>query len=217
MSLDVDFDRAARVHREVRLDPDPHYYFMGGRRICGVTDSLTGVGINDWSDVPEDVLQAAQERGEQVHHARHLDDDDELDESSLTEEVLAHLEGWRRFRTETQFEPLLSEQLVYAPPDNGRIMLCGGTLDALGIVPNPPRLVLTDVKTGTRIPPGVGPQTAAYAEMLRMLGIADPAERWCVQTFRTGRYKVHRLANPNDAVAIASAVWIWWWKRRFVT
>ena len=218
MSLDVDFDAAERIAAALRLEPEEHRYFLqpDEKELPGVTAALEDVGINDYSHVPATILAQAQERGRQVHAARHLEDEfGDLDESTCSDEVLGHLNGWREFRRVMRFEPLLSEQMLYTPPDNGRIMPVAGTLDALGIVPDPPRLVLVDLKTGNPLPPGVGPQTAGYALLCRMLGIADPAERWCVQTFTDGSYKLHPLASTLDQHALIGAVWLWHWKRGF--
>lgn len=217
-ALTVDWDAVAAAEAAVEFVEEPHRYYMaeGGGELAGCTTSLEGVGLDDWSQVPPDVLLSAQIRGRQAHEARHIDDvDGDLDESSITTEVLGHLNGWRRFRREQGFDPVLSEQLVYAPPGNTRCQPAGGTLDAVGIVHRPtPRLVLADLKTGSQLPNGVGPQTAGYALMLRLLGICDVAERWAVQTFADGRYRVHPLEEHTDLYAFVAAVWFWHWKRR---
>ena len=216
MNLDVDFDRIAQVEQLVRFLEGPHRYFLEDRELAGCTTSLEGVGLDDWSRVPRDILVPAQIRGKQAHAARHIDDvDGDLDESSITDEVLGHLEGWRRFRREQAFDPILSEQLVYIPPGSRRCLPAGGTLDAVGLVNRPaPRLVLADLKTGSELPNGVGPQTAGYALMLRLLQICDVAERWAVQTFADGTYLVHPLEEHHDEYAFVAAVWFWHWKRR---
>ena len=211
-SLAVDFDVAARVLELVRLDEGPHEYWVADEQIPGCTGAIEEVKIDDYSMIPPDIREPALERGRLAHIARHLDDEDDLDESSLSAEVLGHVKGWRAFRAETGFTPILSEQRLYIPRGNRRCLPCAGTLDALGIVSDPDRLVLADMKTGQK-PKGVGPQTAGYALMLRELGIADCAERWCVCTRPDGKHKVHKLTAETDAAAFMAAVWLWWWKR----
>ena len=215
MTLDVDFDAAAAVNTELRLEEEEHRYYHAGGELPGVSAVLEGVAINDYSTIPAYILEPAQERGRRVHLARHIEDTfGDLDESTCTDEMLGHLTGWRAFLARTGFQVLLSEQSLYVPAGRTEVMPCAGTLDAIGIVPDPPRIVLADLKTGD-IPPGVGAQTAAYALMCRVLGIADPAERWCVKTNRDGTYKLHPLNKPTDLHAFVASVWLWHWKRGF--
>ena len=213
--IDIDFDAAAAVAGVLHCDEE-HRYTLNGRPVAGCTGSLEEAGLDDWSMVPKHILHAAQLRGTKVHIARHLDDDDDLDESSVSGVILGHLNGWRAFRKATGFTPILSEQPIFAPEGNPEVMPCGGTLDAVGIVPDPPRLVLADLKTGSVLPKGVGAQTAGYALMLRLLGICDVGERWAVQTNREGGFKVTPQAKLTDRAAFVQATWLWYFRRGLI-
>ena len=214
----IDFAAAETAEAMVRLDEGPHEYFLDDRRVPGCTEALEDVAITDYSMVDSLVLKRAADLGTWVHAARHLDDDGDLDESGpCPDKGLGHLDGWRRFRAEMRVEVLLSEQLLYIPSGNPLCMPVGGRLDVIALVSSPTRrparLVIIDLKTGTTFQDGVGAQTAGYALMCRALNICDPAERWCVQTFADGKYRVWPQEQATDEIAFRSAVWLWWWKR----
>ena len=211
--MTIDLDRAGELEHALRFEAEDHLYFLGRRRLPSNTQVLEDVRINDYSMVPDHILKPAQELGTWVHLARHLDDFGDLDEGSCNEPTLGHLNGWRRFRTEMEFTPVLSEQPMFIGPGNPTCLPVAGTLDALG--PARGRLVLADLKTGSRMPPGVGPQTAGYAHMCRQNNICDPAERWAVQTFADGRYKLHPLDDVRHLHAFLYAVWLYHFKRGF--
>ena len=193
-----------------------HRYYHAGGELPGVSAVLEGVAINDYSTIPAYILEPAQERGRRVHLARHIEDTfGDLDESTCTDEMLGHLTGWRRVPgAGPASRSCYRSNRCTCQPDGRRSCRARARSTRSGSSPTLCVSCWPILKTGD-IPPGVGPQTAAYALMCRVLGIADPAERWCVKTNRDGTYKLHPLDKPTDLHAFVSAVWLWHWKRGF--
>lgn len=138
------------------FDEAAHAYALDGAPMLSVTQVLEGVGIIDYSGLPEHIRERALARGRAVHVATHYDDEGALDEATVAPGVTGYLEAWRRFRRESGFVPELIEhrgfhqQYPYA-----------GTLDRTGRLANGSE-VLLDIKSGTA-EWWVRVQLAAYA------------------------------------------------------
>lgn len=206
---------AEKVRAGVRFVEQGHQYFLtdGGLEVPANTTALEGVGVTpDYSKVPHDILVQARDRGTGVHIATAYDDQRVLNESSCSDEILGHVEGWRRYRRERGFVPILIEQPVYIGPGNPRCMPCAGTLDRAGYTDDCDAIVL-DIKSMQQKPSHVGPQTAGYSLMARESGLFRARERWCVRTFKDGTYRADKLVDPQDYNVFLYAVWLWHWRR----
>lgn len=137
------------------FDSATHTYRFEERVVPSVTQVLKASGIIDYSMIPQDVLQHKAALGTAVHKACELFDLDDLDESSLTEEVSLYLESYKRWLDHTGFQSASIERRVYHSSYQ-----FAGTLDRTGIFPDG-RRGLVDFKTGI-ILPGHKIQLAAY-------------------------------------------------------
>lgn len=194
------------------VDEANHAYSWEGRRLPSVTQVLRV--LDDFGDVPKDVLDFAAFRGTAVHEATALADRDDLDEESLDPELAGYVAAWRRFREESGFEPLLVEhrvvnlQLGYA-----------GTVDRVGQLGG--RMALLDIKSGSRVPRSAGPQLAGYWEALTWMvehGYLERSlrlhyrDRYVVHLRPEGRYSLVPMRDPRDRSIFAAALDIWNWK-----
>lgn len=167
----------------IEFNEERHEYRVNGRIIPSVTQVLEVVGISDFSVVPANILDHAKDRGTAVHRACWYDDQGDLDEASLDPEVTPYVSAWRRFRTETGFEPQEIEDQFYCP----EFAYCG-TFDRVGTMPRW-GLVQPDIKTGVESP-SWPIQLAAYNR--GRFGRLNPGcRRLVVQLTRDGRYKLH--------------------------
>lgn len=182
------------------LDEATHTYRIGDLVVPGVTSVLGGYDGLEFVD--RLALETARIFGRHVHQACHLDNIGALDESSLTESMAAYLEGWRRFRRESGFVVLSSEELVYHPA-----MRYAGTLDAVGMFPGKARPALLDIKTGDSAPRTVGPQTAAYNEARE----GDRLPRFCC-LLKPGGYSLIALKDPRDFDIFKAALTLYRWR-----
>lgn len=184
------------VTHSLQFDPASHRYAVDGAWVPSVTQTLQAVGLaSDFAHVPAEVLERKRAIGEAVHTACHYDDEGDLDEATVHPDVRPYLEGWRLFRREMGFVPLLLETRVYHP-----LYRYAGTLDRFGRLEHQSGVyVLVDIKTGDPEAAAAALQTAAYVEALR-LARAHPVlaalpddvavERWSVQLRPDGTYRV---------------------------
>ena len=175
--------------------------------VPGVTDILEDAGISDWSHVPDGQKHRAAELGTAVHAATVYDDEDDLDTDSLVPRVTARLAAWRAFRADYQFVPQRREHMMHSR------FGFAGTADAIGTTPRRPgALVLVDIKTGAKTR-SVGPQTAAYAHLLRVQHGEFVAARWAVYLHADETYTVDPLRKSRDWPVFLHALNLYIWKR----
>lgn len=193
---------SALVSAVLEFDGDAHAYRLNGRPVPGVTQVLEP--LNQFDDIPPEVLAAAAERGRQVHEACHLHNVDDLDWSSLSEEVAGYVTGYVRFLRESRLQVFLSEARV-ASPKYGY----AGTLDLFGALPTSrkaDRAALIDVKSTAAFPRPVGPQVAAYAQALQETTGDKASARYCLHLRPNGTYKLHALTGQQDFTVFMSCL-----------
>lgn len=191
---------------DLRFDESTHTYYLDGSRLPSVTQVLEDVRISDYSEIPQDVREAALERGRIVHLATQYDDLGILDESTIDPRILGYIGAWRRFRADTGFVPDLVEHRGYS-----LAYRYAGTLDRLGKWPGRHGRHLVDIKTGTA-PWWVRIQTAAYAAFLDApMAIA----RYAVELHEDSTYSVTAAGRNwhEDFNVFLSALNIWHTKR----
>ena len=172
--------------RDLTFDEATHTYRVGGARVPSVTQILAP--LSSFEGIPAAVLEAKRDLGQRVHFACQLDDEDDLDESSIEHDVEPYLDGWRRFLRETGAVVLHNEQRVAE-----RGLMYAGTLDNVLLING--AKWLTDKKTSFALPMAVGPQTAAY-----MRALADPTvtHRAALRLRADGSYRFDPLNGVND-------------------
>lgn len=179
---------------------DTHTYLEAGNVRVSVTQSLSQVGLIDFSMVPDHILLAARDRGTGVHLCtEYRDRFGDCDPTWITPEYAPYIDGWERFKRESGFYCKGIEER--------RIGLCGGvrfgmTYDRWGFI----RMarVLIDLKTGL-VSPVAGLQLALYECGLTGSERLGYYRRLVVQPKADGTYKLHDFANPAD-LDIARAV-----------
>jgi hypothetical protein len=200
------------------FDADQHRYFLNDAELVSVGSVLKGVGLVDtfWMDkYPE-----AKQRGQYVHQACDLIDQDALDDASLDPALANYVKGYRKFITAHRPTWIASELLVCCvdesiPPEkNGWRRGWAGTPDRIeAVVTESPRsygdekdirLRVWDIKSGTKQPSHRW-QTAGYAvAVAKRLGI-DPhlIERRVVRLTKAGGFVVDGADwNPTDDLKV---------------
>jgi hypothetical protein len=76
---------------------------------------MEACGLQDFSKVRREDLEAAQERGTEVHHFCALDDQCMLDEATVDPSLFGYLSAWRAFRKATGAVILAVERIVWHP------------------------------------------------------------------------------------------------------
>jgi hypothetical protein len=197
----------------LRFDPVEHRYYLDpeGVEIPGVTRALEECGLTDFSMVPRHILEAAQQRGTDVHNALHYLDDGELDQNSLTEEMHGYVMAYLKFKNQMRFEPTLVEHFVHS-----LAFRWAGRLDRVGLIERKDgghdRLVV-DFKSGLVLP-AHRIQLAAYVS-----GLPDPRahRRMTLELDSDGTYKCHEYDSQSygqDLNTFHAAVAVWHWKKQ---
>ncbi len=198
----------------VRFDPEEHRYYLepAGEELPGVTRALEECGLTDFSMVPRHILEAAQERGTQVHNALHYLDDGDLDRATLTDQMAGYVEAYERFKREMQFTPLLVEKFIH-----NLAYRFAGRLDRVGTIGTKhggEDDLVVDFKSGLVLP-AHRCQLAAYTSCLD-----EPRKyrRMTLELDSDGKYKCHEYeaqTYQRDLNAFHACVAVWHWKREF--
>lgn len=168
------------------FDEATHTYRLLGGVVPGVTQILRPLA--DFSGVPAATLEAKADLGRRVHLACQLDDENDLDETSVEDDVAPYLAGWRAFLRDTGAEVLENERRVAEP-----MLMYAGTLDNVLLLNGKKWLV--DKKTSFALPAAVGPQTAAYQ---RALGDNTVTHRGALRLRADGAYRFDPLTGADD-------------------
>lgn len=171
---------------ELVFDEAKHAYYMAGVRVPGVTSILAP--LTNFVGIPPQVLAAKAQLGADVHTATEFDDDGDLDESTVSPEVMPYVLAYRKFRADTGAVVIANERRVYEP-----MFRYAGTLDRVLQIGNEKMLV--DLKTCFSTPASAGPQTAAY---LRALHDPTVTRRGALRLRPDGTYRLDALTNPDD-------------------
>ena len=182
---------------------DNHVYRWNGVPVPGVTTILRP--LNDFSGIAPDVLAAKADLGTRVHLATELDDAQDLDESSIEDDVAPYLEAWRRFKMDKRVVIESAEEYVYHA-----MYQFAGQIDR--VLRFDGMRWLADIKTSVLVYPSVGPQTSAY-----LIAKADPMiqRRCAVQLRPDGSYRLKELNDSRDWPAFLSCLTIHNFKESF--
>lgn len=168
------------------FDEASHTYRFSGRVVPGVTSVLKP--LQDFSGIPPAVLAAKADLGRRVHFACQLHDEDDLDESSVQEDVAPYLAAYRRFLLESGAVILENERKVFE-----RSLMYAGTIDRVLRINQ--EVMLVDLKTSISTPLSAGPQTAAYKRALNDVRVTSRA---ALRLKPDGSYRLDALNDAND-------------------
>lgn len=174
------------LRSRLQLEPSTHTYRLDGQVIPGVTSVLKGVGIIDYSFIPQDVLQEASRRGTAVHVALQHYDEGTFDRGSFNPEWLGYIDAYERFLEQSRFQPAQIEQKIYHP-----LHRYAGTLDRTGLLDDD--LVILDFKTGLVLP-GHALQLAGY---LNCLPGPRRFRRMALQLCANATYRIHEYPGSD--------------------
>lgn len=191
----------------LKFNEEKHEYTFDGRIIDSVTTILSGVGIADFSGIPDHLRDVALERGGFVHLATQFLDKGTLDWDTIDPMIEPYVRAYEKFKKDSGFVPNLIEHMGY-----NKVLDYAGTLDRTGTLNN--RMILLDIKTGTQLPKYVKLQTAAYVKILPE-DHEPVAERYGLLLRKDGTY---RLSEPylsqEDFLIFSYAKFVYEWIKR---
>jgi hypothetical protein len=183
---------------DIVFDEATHTYSIDGTiPLMGVTTIIRESGLMDLRYADE----AALGRGETVHTMTELFDKGQLDLTKFENPAVPYLEGWKKFRSESNAEILEIEQMVahkayrYAGRVDRYIRLNGHE-------------AILDIKTGVRAP-WHGVQLAGYRLCYPN---ASVLKCYCLYLSNDGKYRLEPKNDPGDERIFLAALTIAQWK-----
>lgn len=193
----------------VTFDPKTHTYSKGGVEIPSVTKVLKGCGLIDFSKVPPERLDVALLFGTVVHKTCELYDKNNLDEKSLDPKLRPYLDGWIKFKKDTQAKTESIEEQVYS-----KLYRYAGTLDRRMILD---KHAVVEIKTSVDFHPANRFQLSAYQyaynEHLESR-VGRINDRIAVLLTDEGTYKLEQYRDPMDFNMFLSCLSIYNWKEQ---
>lgn len=203
------------------FDEPTHTYRWNGQPVPNVTRLLAP--LTDYSRIPADVLERAQQEGKAIHKMVELHMTGMLDLAALHSDesqawLLPRFEALEKFIDETGFvcyaaeHPLYSKQLRYAgtPDLIGRMSHIGKTRR---------RAVLVDVKRSFFAGPVIGLQTAAYTQVWNETEakgekdlLVPNQNRFALQLRADGTYRLEPFDDGGDFAAFLALLTVHYWK-----
>jgi hypothetical protein len=188
------------------FDPAAHVYRWGGKIVPGVTTVLRG--LHSMAGVPIEILEAAQQRGTDVHAACEFLDQDDLDEDSLTDQTRGYVSGYRRFLADCEPNYSGIEERVYHT-----VLGFAGTLDRRGELTyqGARTQAVIDIKTSAQAYPiAWEPQLAAYAHAAGIPAV----RRFTLQLRPDGTYLMRECSDPSAWPVFVALLTLYQWKEK---
>ncbi len=172
---------------ELTFNEAAHEYRFGGAVVPSVTQILRP--LSNFSMVPKDVLERASQFGRAVHKACELYDLGSLDEGALDAALVPYLAGWKKFSSEHAVKWTVIEQPLYSD-----LHRYAGTPDRFGTVDG--KAAVVDIKSSVALYPSVGPQLAAYKNIVP--GSPPICRRLGVRLKPDGTYEAKEYPDRDD-------------------
>lgn len=183
-----------------------HIYRLNDKIIPGCSEILKDMGLSDYSNARQDVLEAAAKFGSAVHKACDLHDRGTLDYKTLSAPLVPYLDGWKKF--------ISDYQAVVVPDWIERIS--GSLRWRFGVTPDrvlviKDRVVVCEIKSTTSIMRSVALQTAA--QKIAVEENYGKVHRRIAVQLTDSSYKIHEFKNQNDEETFICARKLYAWKK----
>lgn len=197
---------------DLHFDEATHTYTVAGRVVPNVTRIIGH--LTDFSRVDPEKLETARQQGVAVHKMVELDCTDDLDVDALPDWMRGHYAAWVRFKAESGFECMSTEQRVYHPD-----MGYAGTLDLAARLPNlrPPLKApaLIDVKRSFYAGPVIGLQLAAYEAARNRTADRERTEyRFALRLDGDGKYRLQKFEDRGDFAVFLACLTLYRWREK---
>src|SRR3990167_5158183 len=198
---------------DLQFDFEKHEYTVDGVLLPSVTQLLSEFGIQDFSNIPFDRLEYKRVLGTAVHLACQYLDEQVLDESSLSKEILPYVNAYKKFCEITGFEPRHTELKMYS-----KKYRFAGTLDRQGLFEWKGKELesIIDLKCTWELYPSTAAQTAGYALLFEENFPAIKIKaRFGLQLNQNGNYEIEEYTDAQDLQDFKACVILHWRKRNF--
>jgi hypothetical protein len=181
---------------EIVFDEEPHTYTVGGKRFVSVTQAIRTAGFGpDFSAVPLELMEYAQDRGRLVHMACQYYNDGDLDLGTVDEKIRGYVEAYIDFRLHC------SMKVSYVEKRLAWVALgLAGTPDMVCFING--RRAVVDLKTSQNLGKDAGLQTAGY-QILHELNFPNQMiyGRYGLRLGKDGKFKLIPHERETDLMA----------------
>ena len=177
---------------KIEFEEATHTYRIDGRVVPSVTQCLAL--LDPFQKVDRHVLEAARQFGQHGHKAMALLIRDKLNWDTLDPALRPYIEGGAQFLRDFSHHIVVSSEQIVGHP----VLGVAGAIDL--VMEDERGTDVVEFKLTSDVPASVGPQTAAYAHLLRCarpLLRGQLIRRRCV-VLRPGDYKTEFLTDPAD-------------------
>ena len=193
--------------QQLTFEEKTHTYKLDGVKIPSVTQCTKESGLMNLDFVSQDLLAYKADLGNKVHSATEMYDRDNLVIEKLHPTLRGYLDAWIKFRKDTGFTPLITEQKWSHP-----IYRYGGRVDRIGLFGND--LSQLDIKSGVHHH-SYAIQSAGYTELYNY---GKPKKeqikrRFTVYLKEDGTYKLKEHKDPRDIKIFLACLTITNYKR----
>lgn len=175
-----------------RFDPATHKYFLSGKEILGLTESLHSLGFYEYLDsANQNDVAHARDRGKAAHKAVELFNAGRLDESKLHDEIKGYVESWKQFVSLNRVTILHSEKPIYS-----KTWLFGCTPDMVVFING--KIGVLEVKASDYLSATYQLQTQGQKIAVKEFHGLDCQKRFVFRLSKTGRGKLEEYKDPLD-------------------
>lgn len=179
-----------RSIRPIEFDEAQHLYTLGGMRLPSVTQVMEPMSLMLYRDVPEQMLDAAADRGTRAHEQ--VSNFIRYGILESDEDTQPYVDAFLLFNQDRRPTWIASELRTFH-----RLMGYAGTIDLIGYIePDDGTGVdVIDLKcTSVFHPVMLATQIGAYAEALRSHGV-KVRRRYGLQLLKTGKYRFEQVED----------------------
>jgi hypothetical protein len=186
---------------QLTFDADTHTYYLDGAEVPSVSEITKPLSAYKYADVDENVLEAAADRGTEIHFITTLIDNGEDIDGEYPAEYGGYIEAYRLYLSEHNVVHIARETPVYHP---GR--LYAGTPDAISIVDG--EIAIVDYKCVASVNKiGVKTQVNAYKAAYEALEGLKIERLYCLQLMNTGEYRLYAVTIDGTEFDACMTLW----------
>lgn len=189
---------------DFRFQEDSHQYFLGEKEIPGFSFLLKEFGLVDTKFYTE----FSRVKGKAIHKAIELDNEGDLNESTLDHKIAPYLKAWRKYKDANYVEPISG--LVERPVVSS-IYRFGCTADVPAYIGKDRTPGIIELKSSSSLPWWVRLQLAAQQIALsEIAGMSFPL-RIALRLGQDGHYSVKQdfgLKDREDFLALVRSYWL---------
>lgn len=192
---------------EIKFEEEGHRYLLDGAQVPSVTEIIKPLCKEMGASA--ETLEWKRQVGKAVHKAIELFESHDLDTNTLDPQIAPYFEGWVKFKLDSGFRALLTEQVVWS-----KKLRYAGTLDVLGTRNgdlNPDELI--DCKCVWSMGSETAIQTAGYALAVQESHGIKVRKRGGVQLLRDGTFRFYPYNDPLDEQVFKACLSINSWRR----